>query len=62
MVDSLKDTQTVSVGEGSHLSKGSEKVIESVVPVLSDQDQKERAQRSELVRELLLSTIFEDTL
>lgn len=62
VVDSLKDTQTVSVGEGSHLSKGSEKVVESVVPVLSDQDQKERAQRSELVRELLLSTIFEDTL
>ncbi|XP_020103673.1 protein DEHYDRATION-INDUCED 19 homolog 2-like isoform X3 [Ananas comosus] len=38
------------------------KTVERVEPSLSDKDQKERAQRSEFVKELVLSTIFNDPL
>ncbi|XP_073006068.1 protein DEHYDRATION-INDUCED 19 homolog 2-like [Typha latifolia] len=39
-----------------------EKVVARAEPSLSDKDQKERAQRSKFVRELVLSTIFDDSL
>ena len=38
------------------------KLASSVEPSMSDKNQQERAQRSEFVRELVLSTIFEDML
>nr|CAD1828528.1 unnamed protein product [Ananas comosus var. bracteatus] len=39
-----------------------EKVVERTEPSLSDKDQEERARRSELVQELVLSSIFDNTL
>ncbi|XP_020267599.1 protein DEHYDRATION-INDUCED 19 homolog 2-like [Asparagus officinalis] len=61
MVDSSRDTQPMSLEEESLVNKSSDvKAIESVEPSLSGKEQKERACRSELVRWLLLSTVFDD--
>lgn len=63
VVDSSMDVQPESVDEGSLASKSShEKVVESVKPFLSDQDQEEGARRSGFVQELMLSTMFDDYL
>ncbi|CAL9068241.1 protein DEHYDRATION-INDUCED 19 homolog 2-like [Musa acuminata AAA Group] len=61
--ESLKDARPESFDEGTLVSKSSdEKVVDRIEPSLSDKDQKERAQRSEFVQGLVLSTIFDDAL
>lgn len=61
--ESPKDAHADSFNEGSLTSNNSdEKLVERVEPSLTDKDQKERARRSEFVQELVLSTIFDDTL
>ncbi|KAG9459502.1 hypothetical protein H6P81_004010 [Aristolochia fimbriata] len=56
-----KYTEPHPMDEGSSSKKShNDKAVESVVPPLSDKDQKERAQRSMFVQGLLMSTIFED--
>ncbi|KAH7666660.1 Protein dehydration-induced 19 C-terminal protein [Dioscorea alata] len=58
--DSSRDPQPDSLDEESLTNECSnEKVVESVEPSLPDKDQEERAQRSEFVQGLLLSTIYE---
>ncbi|KAJ0980614.1 hypothetical protein J5N97_008869 [Dioscorea zingiberensis] len=63
VADSLKDILVESLDESGVTDKISdENVAESVEPSMPDQNQQERAQRSEFVRELVLSMIFEDTI
>ncbi|XP_008807754.2 protein DEHYDRATION-INDUCED 19 homolog 2-like [Phoenix dactylifera] len=63
VAEASRDVQPESLDEGSLVNKSlDEKVAERVEPSLSDEDQKERARRSEFVQELVLSTIFDDTL
>ncbi|KAM0948488.1 putative drought induced 19 type, zinc-binding protein [Dioscorea sansibarensis] len=63
VADSSKDVPAESLDESSVSYKNSdENLFESVEPSMSDKNQQERAQRSEFVRELVLSTIFEDML
>ncbi|XP_068663850.1 protein DEHYDRATION-INDUCED 19 homolog 2-like [Aristolochia californica] len=60
-VEDSKNVEPRALDEGSLLKKNhNEKAVESVVPPLSDKDQKERAQRSMFVQGLLMSTIFDD--
>ncbi|KAH7676497.1 Zinc finger RING/FYVE/PHD-type protein [Dioscorea alata] len=66
--DSLRDSQPGHLDGGNitlTAKCSDEKAVErssNIEPSLSDKDQKERARRSEFVRGLVLSTIFEETL
>ncbi|XP_074561850.1 protein DEHYDRATION-INDUCED 19 homolog 2-like [Curcuma longa] len=61
--ESPKDAHANSFNEGSLTGNNSdEKLVERVEPSLTDKDQKERARRCDFVQELVLSTIFDDTL
>ncbi|XP_039126756.1 protein DEHYDRATION-INDUCED 19 homolog 2-like isoform X1 [Dioscorea cayenensis subsp. rotundata] len=61
VADSSKDVLAESLDESSATYKSSDdNLVESVELSMSDQNQQEKAQRSEFVRELVLSTIFED--
>ncbi|XP_038979118.1 LOW QUALITY PROTEIN: protein DEHYDRATION-INDUCED 19 homolog 2-like [Phoenix dactylifera] len=63
VAEAIKEMYNESLDEGSLVNKSlDEKVAERVEPSLSDEDQKERARRREFVQELVLSTIFDDTL
>ncbi|KAH7678654.1 Zinc finger RING/FYVE/PHD-type protein [Dioscorea alata] len=59
VADSSKDVLALSLDESSATYKSSDdNLVESVELSMSDQNQQEKAQRSEFVRELVLSTIF----
>ncbi|XP_038978979.1 protein DEHYDRATION-INDUCED 19 homolog 2-like [Phoenix dactylifera] len=61
VADSSKDVKPESLDDGNLINKTSEeKAGESVEPSLSEKDQVERGRRSHFVRELVLSTIFDD--
>ncbi|KAG1365273.1 hypothetical protein COCNU_12G002730 [Cocos nucifera] len=63
VADSSKDVKPGSLNEQVVINKTSdEKAVESVVPSLSKKDQAERTRRSKFVQELVLSTIFGDSL
>uniref|UniRef100_A0A1D1YNC0 Protein DEHYDRATION-INDUCED 19 2 n=1 Tax=Anthurium amnicola TaxID=1678845 RepID=A0A1D1YNC0_9ARAE len=63
VANSSKDVQFQTLDEGSSISKRfNNKIVGSAQPFVSEEDQEEKARRSEFVRELMLSTIFEETL
>ncbi|XP_072976429.1 protein DEHYDRATION-INDUCED 19 homolog 2-like [Typha angustifolia] len=63
MAESLRTVQSESSDSGIQANKSShEEILERTEPSLSDKDRKERTERSRFVRELVLSTIFDDTL
>ncbi|URE21104.1 hypothetical protein MUK42_10909 [Musa troglodytarum] len=62
VVDPSEDARSEPLDEQSMVDKISEeKLVESVVPCPLDQDREESARRSEFARQIVISTIFDET-
>lgn len=58
--DPSREDEPETLDVGNVIKAAEENAVESTQPVLSDKDQEEKARRSEFVRGLVMSTIFDE--